>query len=76
MSRTSLMNSKFEHTLRDSFTVSNANRTSKVKNIQSVKLVYTSHGWEFRWNKRYKVLFLTTLSPFMRKRAMDVHMHG
>jgi hypothetical protein len=24
--------------------------------------------------KRYKVLFLTTSSPFMRKRTMNVHM--
>jgi hypothetical protein len=26
--------------------------------------------------KRYKVLFLTTSSPFMGKRAMEVHMHN
>jgi hypothetical protein len=26
--------------------------------------------------KRCKVLFLTTSSPFVRKRAMNVHMHN
>jgi hypothetical protein len=29
-----------------------------------------------RWNKRYKVLFLTTSSPFVRERVMNVHMHS
>jgi hypothetical protein len=26
--------------------------------------------------KRYKALFLTTSPPFVRKRAMNVHMHS
>jgi hypothetical protein len=38
MFRISLRNSWFEHTLRDSFTVSDANRTLTVASIKSVKL--------------------------------------
>jgi hypothetical protein len=58
MFRISSRNFYFGHTLRDSFTVSNANRHPNSHNINLVKLcLHTSHDRECRWNKKVQGAF-------------------
>jgi hypothetical protein len=77
MFRISPKNSQFGHALRNSFMVSNANRISKtVTSINLVKLCLHVRISGIQRKQKVQGVFPTPSSPFMRKRAMNVHMHS